>query len=159
MRAGFEVSVSGADSARRLLEGWSTSRARANGEVLRLHVEVDSGMGRGGVAPADLPAVIASIDAAGSIDIVGVWSHLADGSDPGRSGEQRSAFEAALAAVAATGRAIPARHMAATEGLFCATGPAYEMVRIGLGLLRGPRRRTSSPRRSWRPWPPSCAPR
>jgi alanine racemase len=134
VRAGLEVSVSGVDSARRLIEGWAASAARSNGGVLRLHVEVDSGMGRGGVRPADLPAVISSIDTAAATDVVGIWSHIADGSDPGRSGEQRRAYEAALAAVAATGRALPPRHLAATEGLFCGTAPAYEMVRIGLGF-------------------------
>ena len=134
VRAGLEVSVSGVASTRRLFEGWASSRARSDGEVLRLHVEVDSGMGRGGVRPEDLPDVIASIDAAGATEIVGVWSHLADGSDPGRSADQQRAFEAALDEIAATGRAMPARHLAATEGLFCATGPAYDMIRIGLGF-------------------------
>ncbi len=134
VRAGFEVSVSGLDSTRRLLDRWLTSRARADGGVLRLHVEVDSGMGRGGVRPADLPGVIASIDAAGSTEIVGIWSHLADGSDPGRSGDQVRAYESALASVVASGRALPSRHLAATEGVVCGTAPPYDMVRIGLGF-------------------------
>lgn len=134
VRAGLEVSVSGVDGARGLLERWAGSRARADGGVLRLHVEVDSGMGRGGVRPADLGGVVASIDAAGSTEIVGMWSHLADGSDPARSGAQVRAYDAALASLASGGRAVPARHVAATEGVFCGTAPAYEMVRIGLGF-------------------------
>jgi len=132
--AGIEVSVSGVASTRRLLEGWSASRTRAQGGVLRLHVEVDSGMGRGGVRPEDLPAVMDRIDAGGSVEVVGVWSHLADGNDPDRSREQVRAYEAAIAFLAAAGRPIPARHLAATEGVAVATGPAYEMVRIGLGF-------------------------
>ncbi len=134
VRADVEVSVSGAASARRLLEAWTASPTRATGGVLRLHVEVDSGMGRGGVRPADLPDVVANIDAAGATEIAGIWSHLADGADPVRSGEQVRAFEAALAVIAAAGRALPPRHLAATEGVFVGTGPAYEMVRIGLGF-------------------------
>jgi alanine racemase len=134
VRADVEVSVGGVASARRLMEGWITSHSRADGRVMRLHVEVDSGMGRGGVLPADLPDVIRAIDATGLTDIVGIWSHLADSSDPERSAEQVRAYEAALASVAATGRALPARHLAATEGVFVGTGPAYEMVRIGLGF-------------------------
>ncbi len=134
VRAGFEVSVSGVDGARGLLERWAGSRARADGGVLCLHVEVDSGMGRGGVRPADLPGVAARIDAAGSTEIVGMWSHLADGSDPVRSGEQVRAYEAALASLVSGGRALPPRHLAATEGIFCGTAPGYEMVRIGLGF-------------------------
>lgn len=131
---GIEVSVGGVASARRLLEGWAASRSRAAGAVLRLHVEVDSGMGRGGVRPDDLRGVVAAIDAAAQTDIAGIWSHLADGADPDRSAEQVRAYEAALASIATTDRAIPPRHLAATEGVFVGTGPAYEMVRIGLGF-------------------------
>ena len=132
--ADIEVSVSGVDSARRTLEGWAGSRARAQGRRLRLNVEVDSGMGRGGVRPEDLPAVMDGIDAAAAIEVVGIWSHLADGNDPDRSHQQVTAYERAIASLAAAGRDIPARHFAATEGLFVGTGPAYEMVRIGLGF-------------------------
>ncbi|MEX2183242.1 MAG: alanine racemase [Chloroflexota bacterium] len=135
VRADLEVSVAGPDSARRLMEAWSKRLSQApDGAALRVHVEVDSGMGRGGVRPEDLASVVAGIDAKGGVSIVGIWSHLADGSDPARSAAQVRAYEAALAAVGVTGRAIPPRHMAATEGVFCGTGPAYDMVRIGLGF-------------------------
>lgn len=132
--ADIEVSVSGVDGARGLLAAWAASRRRSNGLALRVHIEVDSGMGRGGVQPADLPGVVAAIDAAGGIDIAGIWSHLADGADASRSAAQVRAYEDALAAVVATGRQLPPRHMAATEGVFVGTGPSYEMVRIGLGF-------------------------
>lgn len=132
--AGLEVSVSGVAGTQRLIEAWSAGRARSDGDVLRLHVEVDSGMGRGGVAPRDLPDVISQIDAAGSIDVLGIWTHLADGTDPDRSRAQVVAFDAAVTSLAARGRPIPLRHVAATEGVFVGTGPTYEMVRIGLGF-------------------------
>ncbi len=38
-----------------------------------------------------------------------------------------------MALVAATGRPIPARHLATTEAVFTGSAPAYEMVRVGLG--------------------------
>lgn len=132
--ADLEVSVSGVASAQRLLAAWATSRARTDGRTLRLHVEVDTGMGRGGIQPPDLPRVVTAIDAAVGIDIVGIWSHLADGADGVRSAAQVSAYEAALASIATTGRRLPSRHISATEGVFVATGPAYDMVRIGLGF-------------------------
>lgn len=132
--ADLEVSVSGVDSARDLVAAWQGGRGHAEGRKLQVHVEVDTGMGRGGVQPADLPGVVAAIDAAGGIEVLGIWSHLADGADPSRSAAQVRAYEAALATVAATGRALPTRHMAATQGVFAATGPAYDMVRIGLGF-------------------------
>lgn len=134
VRADLELSVAGVDSARGLLEAWARSRERVRGATLRLHVEVDSGMGRGGVRPADVAGVVASIDAAPGVELVGIWSHLADGSDPVRCDAQIQAYEAALGAVAATGRPLPHRHVSATEGVVCATGHDYDMVRIGLGF-------------------------
>ncbi|MGK2851301.1 MAG: alanine racemase, partial [Candidatus Limnocylindrales bacterium] len=134
VRADLEVSVAGASSVRTLLEAWATSSARTDGGTLRLHVEVDSGLGRGGVLPDDAPQAVAAIDAANATEIAGIWSHLADGSDAERSHAQVDAFERALASIRATGRALPPRHVAATEGVFVETGPDYEMVRVGLGF-------------------------
>jgi alanine racemase len=91
-------------------------------------------MGRGGVAPDALNEVVRLIDAARATQIAGIWSHLADGRDIALAGAQTRRFEAAVAAVAATGRSIPTRHLAATEAIFAGTAPAYEMVRVGLGF-------------------------
>ena len=63
VHADLEVSVSGTDSARRLLEAWGARSGHLAGDVLHVHVEVDSGMGRGGARPDDLPAIVASLDA------------------------------------------------------------------------------------------------
>ena len=125
--ARLQASVGGIESARRTL-----AAAEAVGGTLRLHVEVDSGMGRGGVAPGDLPAVVRSIDASPAAELVGIWTHLANGMEIEPSRRQIETYEAALAAVAATGRALPARHVAASEGLFVETSPPYDLVRIGL---------------------------
>ncbi len=127
----IQVSVGGVESVRRVIGAWQ-DLGTAPG-TLRVHVEVDSGMGRGGIAPADLVDAVARLDATPGIELVGIWTHLADGMDPDRSRVQIERYEAALAAVAATGRALPARHVAATEGVFVETAPAYDLVRVGLG--------------------------
>lgn len=134
VEAGLELSVSGLGSTRRTLEAWAAPAARAPQGVLSLHVEVDTGMGRGGVSPEALIDVVRLIDAAPATSIAGIWSHLADGSDVALSREQTLRFESAVASVAATGRSIPTRHIAATAGVFAGTAPAYEMVRVGLGF-------------------------
>jgi len=133
VEARLELSVSGGASTRRLLEAWATRQASGPQRMLRLHVEVDTGMGRGGVAEEGLVEVVGLIDAAPATELVGIWSHLADGGDAQGSAEQAQRFEAAVARLAATGRPIPPRHLVATEGIFVATAPAYEMVRVGLG--------------------------
>jgi alanine racemase len=131
--AGIELSIGGVSSLGPTLAAWAAAREAASGHRLRLHVEVDSGMARGGITPQELVDVVREIDAERGVDLVAVWSHLADGSDHERSRAQVVRYEAALASLAATGRPMPARHLAATEGLFVRTAPTYEMVRIGLG--------------------------
>ena len=133
VEAGLEVSLTGLRAGRRLLEEWAALESRPTRNLL-LHVEVDSGMGRGGVTPGDMPEMLRLIDGAADAELAGIWSHLTDGSDADRSGAQVERFEAALADVVATRRPLPPRHLVATEGLFARTGPAYEMVRIGLGF-------------------------
>ncbi len=134
VEAGLETSVSGLASARRTLGAWAALDPRPTAGVLALHVEVDSGMNRGGVRPESLAEVIRMIDETPATRIAGIWSHLADGSDAARSGDQVQRFESALAGVAAGGRPIPIRHLAATEGIFAGTAPAYDMARVGLAF-------------------------
>lgn len=128
----IELSISGTDAARRTLRAWGTARERLPGARLDLHVEVDSGMGRGGVATEDLVDVVGAIDAEPATRVAGIWSHLADGRDPRRTEAQVRRYEASLAALAATGRPLPPRHVVASEALGAATAPAYDAVRIGL---------------------------
>ena len=133
--AGLELSVGGLGSVRRTLEAWvgRDAAGQAGPDGLRLHVEVDTGMGRGGIVPEAVPEAIALIDAAPGATLTGIWTHLANGSDPAVSGRQTSRLTAVLDALAATGRPMPLRHVAATEGIFVATAPTYDMVRVGLG--------------------------
>lgn len=132
--AGLEASVSGLGSTRRILEAWTARAVRVTSGVLTLHVEVDTGMGRGGASPETIVEVVRLIDAAPATRIAGLWSHLADGADVALSREQARRFESAVAQVAATGRSIPMRHLAATAAIFAAAAPAYEMARVGLAF-------------------------
>ncbi|HET9458159.1 MAG TPA: alanine racemase [Candidatus Limnocylindrales bacterium] len=133
--AGLELSVGGLESVRRTLDAWARRRrvGQAGADGARLHVEVDTGMGRGGIAPEAVPEAIALVDAAPDATLTGIWTHLADGSDPAVSRRQTNEFTAVLDELAATGRPTPLRHVAATEGILVATAPTYDMVRVGLG--------------------------
>ncbi len=132
--AGIELSVSGVRSARETLEGWRNAAGRVRDGTLRLHVEIDSGMGRGGVQPEGLAELLELAGASERTAIAGAWSHLADGSDAAASAEQAARFQDAMAAFAATGRPIPERHLVASEGLLAATAPVHDLVRIGLAF-------------------------
>ena len=132
--SGIELSVGGSEALAPLLAAWTQYRGQRPDRALQVHVEVGSGMGRGGVASDDLVEVVRLLDAQPGITIAAAWSHLADGRDPARSATQVGRFEAAIAALTPTGRRVPMRHLVATEGLFAETAPAYEMVRIGLAF-------------------------
>jgi alanine racemase len=131
--ADIELTASGLLSTRRALEAWAARGRRTLGD-LRLHVEVDTGMGRGGAPPEAVVDVVRSIDAVPSATVAGIWSQLADGGDAARSRVQVERFETALDRLAASGHALPMRHVAATDGVFARTAPAYDMVRVGLGF-------------------------
>lgn len=125
--ADLELSVAGTGHAAAIV-----AAARARASPFRVHVEVDSGMGRGGVPIDELVRVVRSL-VDGGVELRALWSHLADGSSAERSARQIARFDAAVADVRAAGVEVPLRHMAATEGVVVGTSPAYEMVRIGLG--------------------------
>jgi alanine racemase len=115
------------------------SASAAGGGSLVVHVEVETGLGRAGIVPGDLPAAIEAIRRTRGVELAGIWSHLAAPDDRDRTGRQVATFEAAIAAIpggdeAWRGHRGPIRHLAATGGLLAVAVPAYERVRLGLGL-------------------------
>ena len=130
--AGLEVSASGLASARELAAAWDAARVRPR--TLRVHVEMDSGMARGGASGPHVLDAFAALERTPDLEIVGLWTHLADGSSAGVTARQVESFEAASAAVAASRRPVPPRHATATEGLFAGTAPVYDLARIGLAF-------------------------
>jgi alanine racemase len=136
--ARVELSVSGLESAQQLADAW---RGRADADAvtpggarLQVHVEVDSGMARGGALPGEVLAVLATLDAAPGVEVAGLWSHLADGGSASIVARQVAAFEDAAGRLRVAGRPVPPRHLAATEGLLAGGAPVYDMARIGLAF-------------------------
>ena len=101
---------------------------------LPLHVYVDTGMSRAGIAPDDLGAVLAEIRDATHLTLAGVMSHLATADDDGaRAAEQDASFAAVLTEHAdAVGDATV--HLANSAGVRRDTALHRQMVRPGLGL-------------------------
>ena len=132
-RLGLELSVSGLASARQLVAAIVAGRDALGGR-LAVHVEVDSGMARGGARPSDVPAVLELLDDCPGVEVIGLWSHLLDGSSPEATLGQVRELAAASELVTGSGRPLPPRHLAATEGLFAQTAPVHDMARIGLAF-------------------------
>jgi alanine racemase len=129
---------------------WALDRAAAaacdRGGPTRVHLKVDSGLGRGGAMPHDWPELVEAAAKArvdGSIEVVGIWSHLAYADDPGHPTieRQRLAYEAALEVAAAAGLEPEVRHLANSAATLALPDTHYDLVRPGVavyGLSPGP---------------------
>lgn len=104
-----------------------------------VHVKVDTGLGRGGVGPREISAVLDAVAAAqraGRLRVVGLMSHLASADVPGDPSvpEQTAAFRRILRAAADRGITAEVRHLANTAGLIDHPDAAFDMARIGIGI-------------------------
>jgi alanine racemase len=98
----------------------------------RVHLGIDSGMGRGGLAPEHAAAAARRLLDSGLAGLAGTWSHLAAPEDPSSVAAQVKRFEVALDALRDAGIDPGVRHLDATVGLLGGSGPVYDMVRVGL---------------------------
>nr|WP_226925160.1 alanine racemase [Georgenia thermotolerans] len=113
--------------------------ARATGRTARVHLEVDTGMGRGGARPEafnELVAAAAAAQAEGTVDVVGVWSHLACADEPENpaTGRQVEVFTAALAQAERGGLRPRVRHLAASAGTLFHPATHFDLVRPGIAV-------------------------
>jgi alanine racemase len=100
-------------------------------ERLSIELEIETGLGRGGVLPEGAVEAARRVLAAGS-RLGGVWSHLQEAEVVDLTSAQIARFEEALAHLAGAGIAIPRRHLAASAGILLGTVPRYDAVRPGL---------------------------
>jgi len=99
---------------------------------LAIHLEVDTGLGRGGVAVERAADVARTIASSQGTRLAGVWSHLQDPASVERSADQVRRFEAAVTALRRDGLLPSTRHMAASGALVMGDAPPAEAVRPGL---------------------------
>jgi alanine racemase len=120
--------------------------ALVTGRPTRVHLKLDTGLGRGGSTPADWPDLVeaaAKAQADGSVEVVGIWSHLAYADSPSHPTieRQRQEFDAGLAVAAASGLRPQVRHLANSAATLLLPATHYDMVRPGIavyGLSPGP---------------------
>ena len=98
-----------------------SAAAAAAGRPVAVHVKVDTGMHRVGVAPEDLRAVAAAVVADPLLQLESVWTHLpvADGDtaeDRAYTEGQLDLFDRLVADLAAAGIRVPLLHAANTAG-------------------------------------------
>ncbi|WP_159500782.1 alanine racemase [Microbacterium sp. 18062] len=107
--------------------------AQRAGAVARVHLKVDTGLHRNGVRPEDWAVFVdraVELAARRAIDVVGVWSHIAEASDD-EDDAARARYEVAVAQLRARGVAEPLRHLSASAAAFARPQFRYDIVRIG----------------------------
>jgi alanine racemase len=100
-------------------------------EPLLVELEVETGLGRGGAPPAALASLVRRVDAAPGLRLTGIWTHLQASEEAAITARQLGRFEEAALDLAAEGRDVPVRHVAASGGLLTGV-PVFEGVRPGL---------------------------
>ncbi len=125
------VSVTLADEA-----GLEAALAARTARPLRLHLKVDTGMGRLGLPWPEAAALARRVERAPGIELEAVWTHLArsDEADRAPTLAQIERFERLLADLRADGITPPLRHAANSAGVFGFPEAHYDLVRPGIAL-------------------------
>ena len=119
--------------------GEAVAAARRVERPARVHLKLDTGLGRGGALPSEWPALLeaaAKAQAGGDLEIVGVWSHLASADVPGDESvdTQLAAFADGLAVAAQTGVTPRYRHIANSAALLTRPDAHFDLVRPGIAI-------------------------
>jgi alanine racemase len=112
--------------------------AAQGSSVMPVHMKVDTGMHRLGVAPGELRAALELLRDEG-LAVGGVWTHfpVADGAEAGTDAFTRAQLDTFLRAVADVSELIPddaVRHAANTAGAISFPRSRLDIVRVGLGV-------------------------
>ena len=130
-RAGLSVTVGDRDSVDSLTGAvavLATSLAS-----LAVHVEIETGLGRGGIAPDDRAAVLVRLGGSAGLRPAALWTHLQAPEDDDLTAGQLARFDEACRIVRSAGLDLP-RHVAASAGVLAGNVPAYEGIRPGLAI-------------------------
>jgi alanine racemase len=111
-------------------------RSRAHGHRAKVHVKYDSGMGRlGNRDPAEVVALARACAEDPSLELVGIWTHLATADEPDSAyfDEQLDRFDEVVAAVKAEHTGIIA-HAANSAAVLRDTRSHHDMARCGVAI-------------------------
>lgn len=108
--------------------------AQQQGKQVKVHLKVDTGMGRIGVRPEEIGELAARIAKLPQVEIEGMFSHFAtaDIQDKSYTKAQLAAFQEAVAAVEAAGVKLAIRHIAESAAILEIPEAHFDMVRAGI---------------------------
>jgi alanine racemase len=112
--------------------------ARRAGRAARVHLKVDTGLSRNGVQPAEWDDLLDAAEKAtadGHVDVVAVWSHLANADEPGHPMLDVQAARLTAAWRSAGERGFtPIRHLANAAATLTRPDLHFDLVRPGIAL-------------------------
>lgn len=113
--------------------------ARATGQTARVHLKVDTGLGRGGAWRDDLAGMLvdaARLEAEGVLDVEGIFSHFAyaDAPDHPTVRAQQETFGAILGDAERAGLRPRIRHLANSAATLTNPSARFDMVRPGVSI-------------------------
>jgi alanine racemase len=112
--------------------------ANQAGRPARVHLKIDTGLGRGGATRQDWPALVEAAGKAqadGALEVIGVWSHLAyDAPRHPMIDRQLAAFHEALAIAERFGIHPTYRHIANSAPTLTRPDTHFDLVRPGLSV-------------------------
>lgn len=107
------------------------------GQVLKVHVKIDSGMGRLGICNTDEALqFIQRIQAIDGVELEGVFTHFATADEPDKSyaNKQQNKFQTLINLLVSKGYSIPIVHASNSAAVMDMPDCHYQMVRIGISL-------------------------
>lgn len=113
-----------------------SQRAGHFGKEAGVHIKIDTGMGRLGVAPDELPGLVEFITGLKNIRIDSIFTHFssADDEDPGFTQNQIERFGSALEQLKKAKFKIPLAHCANSAALLQFPESQFGLVRPGIAL-------------------------
>lgn len=125
-------------SAEWVLSAISTAAATV-GRTARIHLKVDTGLGRSGAPADDWSSLVAAARRAeldGSVRVVGVWSHFAYADAPGHPtiDRQVDAFREAIGMAERAGLQPEVRHLANSAATLTRPDTHFDLTRPGLAV-------------------------
>ena len=99
----------------------------------RIHIELDTGMGRGGFLDEWNEFLESDFS---QVDVVGVFSHFARADEPGeqQNTDQLLRFNSMIAELAAVGINPPVKHLSNSAATLINHGAAFDLVRTGIAM-------------------------
>jgi alanine racemase len=131
------VALGGGAPAGHVLEAAASAIVDHPGGMLDVHLELETGLGRGGILPGDAVASLAAIRRSAGVRLGGIWTHMAAADDLVATRLQDARFGAALESLphdVRLGGSGAWRHLAASGVVLAADVRCWDAARVGLAV-------------------------